>query len=166
MLYILFWVNAVNITDGLDGLACGCYLITFGGILLATTLIAQIKTEMVIPSAALLGGCLGFLRYNKYPAKIFMGDIGSLSLGAYFGVFLCVNGLELVGLIAGGVFLIEFLSSLLQIVYFKITGKRLLLIAPLHHHFQFKDIPEPKITIRFWLGSIGFGILATLLYLK
>jgi phospho-N-acetylmuramoyl-pentapeptide-transferase len=169
--------NAVNITDGLDGLAAGCLAIAT----LAYTIIAYVagrvdwtgyleipyvstSAEFAVCGAAILGACMGFLWFNCHPAQIFMGDSGSLALGGSLGLIACITKQELLIFLVGGIFVIEVLSSLLQIVYFRLFGRRILSIAPLHHHFQFQEIPETKITQRFWIIAIILAVasLATL----
>ncbi|MBL8694210.1 MAG: phospho-N-acetylmuramoyl-pentapeptide-transferase [Planctomycetes bacterium] len=158
--------NAVNITDGMDGLAAGCALVA--GISLAVLCYVagsprladyfivptiQGAAEMSILAAALVGGCLGFLWFNCYPAQVFMGDTGSLPLGAMLGYLALVSRQELVLPVIAGIFVVEAGSSYLQIVWFKRTGRRLFPIAPLHHVFQLRQYPEPKIVIRFWIAA-------------
>ncbi len=172
--------NAVNLTDGMDGLASGCTLIVAGVFMLLAWIVGVAKwagifdlplvagsAEMTILCAALLGGCLGFLWYNAHPAQVFMGDTGSQPLGALVGYVAVVTRQELLLLIAGGVFVIEALSVLLQIGYFKLTiphggmeGRRLFRCAPLHHHFHLSGWAESKVVTRFWLLGIIFAALA------
>lgn len=169
--------NAVNITDGLDGLAAGCMVIAafaYGVIAYVagradfTTYLeipfVRSSAEMTVTCTAVLGACLGFLWFNCYPAQIFMGDVGALPLGALLGLVACVTKQELLLLLVGGVFVIEVFSSLAQIVAFRFFGRRIFLIAPLHHHYQFKNLPESKIVLRFWIvGAIlAVASLATL----
>lgn len=142
--------NAVNLTDGLDGLAVGVTsLATLGYLFIGK---AWGLTEVSIFSAALLGSCLGFLFFNLYPARVFMGDTGSLALGGALGALAILTKTELFLLVLGGVYVLEALSVILQVVYFKITGgQRLFLMAPLHHHFELKGWREPRIVLFFWL---------------
>jgi len=179
-LYILFAMlvivgssNGVNLTDGLDGLAIGICVICFaclaifvyaaGHVYIAKYLhIAYIPKvgETAIFCGSLVGAGLGFLWYNAYPAQIFMGDVGSLSLGAVMGFISILCKQELVLLILGGLFVFETVSVILQVGYFKITGgKRIFRMAPLHHHFELKGVPESKIVIRFWILAILLGML-------
>ncbi|ODS33416.1 MAG: phospho-N-acetylmuramoyl-pentapeptide transferase [Candidatus Scalindua rubra] len=154
--------NAVNITDGLDGLAIGCTVIAG----LVFTLIAYIvgrvdfssylqvpyiagTGELSILCSALVGAGLGFMWFNCFPAQTFMGDIGSLPLGGMLGLIAIIVKQELLLFFIGSIFIVEALSVLLQVSVFKISGKRVFMCAPLHHHFQFKGWPEPKITVRF-----------------
>jgi phospho-N-acetylmuramoyl-pentapeptide-transferase len=164
--------NAVNLTDGLDGLAIGCIIFASfaygalayisGHIKLSSYLfITHIPNagELTIFSSALAGASLGFLWYNAYPAQIFMGDTGSLSLGGAIATIAIIIKKELLLFLVGGVFVLEALSVILQVAYFRLKGKRFFLTAPFHHHFQLKGIPEPKIIVRIWIIA---GILAIL----
>jgi len=167
-LVIVATTNAVNITDGLDGLAGGCLSIsTFAYAVVAYVVgrqdfsrhleIAYVSggAEVTVFCAAMLGATLGFLWFNSHPAQVFLGDSGSLPLGGALGLVACATKQEILLLLIGGVFVIEAGSSLLQILSFKTTGRRIFLIAPLHHHFQFRGLPETKITMRFWIvGAI------------
>ena len=169
--------NAVNLTDGLDGLAIVptamvagalaifCYL--SGNVIFADYL--QIPSiagtgEVAIFCAALVGAGLGFLWFNTYPAQVFMGDIGSLSLGASLGVVAVIVRQELVLFIMGGIFVLETVSVILQVASFKLTGKRIFRMAPIHHHFELKGWPEPRVIVRFWIISLVLVLigLATL----
>ena len=164
--------NAVNLTDGLDGLASGLLILSFGAFLIFAytcgTAIAPEFTAFVIPSAgeicvlcaAVIGGCLGFLWFNAPKAQVFMGDTGSLSLGALLGTIAVMTKHEILLAIVGGVFVMETISVMIQVAYFKKTGgKRFFKMAPIHHHFEQSGWPETTVTIRFWI--IGF-ILAAL----
>lgn len=172
--YILFVVlvivgttNAVNITDGLDGLAIGCVsfiALSYGIISYLTGHIEfsnylniyylEGSGELAIFCTAIAGAGLGFLWFNTYPATVFMGDTGSLALGGAIGVISVLIKKEILLLIVGGVFVFEVLSVLIQVISFKAFGKRVFLMAPIHHHFQLKGWPEPKITVRFWIVSV------------
>ncbi|MBA3537105.1 MAG: phospho-N-acetylmuramoyl-pentapeptide-transferase [Tatlockia sp.] len=170
--------NAVNLTDGLDGLAIMPIVMVAGALGVfayasSNALYAHYLSipyvpntgELTIFCSALVGAGLGFLWYNSYPAQVFMGDVGSLSLGAALGIVAIVVRQELVLLIMGGLFVIETLSVILQVGYFKYTGgKRLFLMAPLHHHFELKGWSEPKVIVRFWIITVVFVLcgLATL----
>jgi len=156
--------NAVNLTDGLDGLAIlptvmiGCALGVFayltGNIHFAKYLIIPHIPdvgEVVIICGAIAGAGLGFLWFNTYPAQVFMGDIGALGLGATLGTIAVIVRQELVLCIMGGVFVVETISVILQVVSFKLTGKRIFKMAPLHHHFELKGWPEPRVIVRFWI---------------
>jgi phospho-N-acetylmuramoyl-pentapeptide-transferase len=170
--------NAVNLTDGLDGLAIGPTVVAAGMLSLfvyvAGNIVFSRYLQMIfVPGvgdvavfcAAVAGGGLGFLWFNAYPAQVFMGDVGSLSLGGALGFVAVMCKQEFVLMIVGGVFVLETLSVILQVGYFKFTGgKRIFKMAPLHHHFELKGIPESKIIIRFWILSIllAFVALSTL----
>lgn len=157
-------VNSVNLTDGLDGLASGVTLIvlSFFGIV---ALNWGVSRSISVFAGALAGACLGFLVYNSYPAKIFMGDTGSMALGgAVAGLAIMLN-LPLIIPIAGGIYFIEALSVIIQVTSFKLTGKRVFLMSPLHHHFEQKGWKETKVVIVFWsvtvaLCLLGFASLA------
>ncbi len=166
--------NGVNLTDGLDGLAIGpmivagiCFAVFIyvaGNVQIAKYLqIAYVPGigEVTVFCGALIGAGLGFLWYNAYPAQIFMGDVGSLSLGGSLGFLAVLCKQELILLVVGGLFVAESLSVILQVGYFKLSGgKRIFRMAPLHHHFELKGIPESKIIIRFWITSILLGLAA------
>jgi len=170
--------NAVNLTDGLDGLATmpivmvagalGVFAYASSNIIYAHYLtIPYVPNagELTIFCAAIVGAGLGFLWYNSYPAQVFMGDVGSLSLGAALGIIAVIIRQELVLFIMGGLFVMETVSVILQVGYFKYTkGKRLFRMAPLHHHFELKGWPEPKVIVRFWILTVIFVLtgLATL----
>ena len=169
--------NAVNLTDGLDGLAILPTVLVSGalGIIAYLTGNYQFATylhipyisgagEMLIFTAALCGAGLGFLWFNTYPAMVFMGDVGALALGAALGVVAVIVRQEIVLVIMGGVFVIETLSVILQVASFKLTGKRIFRMAPLHNHYELKGWPEPRVIVRFWIITVMlvlFG-LATL----
>ncbi len=156
--------NAVNLADGLDGLAIGCttmialcllilsYL-TGHKVLADYLLIPHVPGagELTVFCGALAGASMGFLWYNSYPATVFMGDTGSLALGGAIGVVAVLIKKELLLVLVGGIFVMEALSVILQVASFKLTGKRIFLMAPIHHHFQLKGWPESKVTIRFWI---------------
>lgn len=170
--------NAVNLTDGLDGLAIMPIVMVAGALGVfayasSNAVYAHYLTipfvpntgELTIFCSAIAGAGLGFLWYNSYPAQVFMGDVGSLALGASLGIVAIVVRQELVLLIMGGLFVIETLSVILQVGYFKMTrGKRLFRMAPLHHHFELKGWSEPKVIVRFWIITVIFVLcgLATL----
>lgn len=165
--------NAVNLTDGLDGLAAGCiimvafaysvlsYLSGHAGFsaYLQISYISQ-SAELAVFCAGIAGAALGFLWFNAYPAEIFMGDTGSLSLGGALGVVAVLIKKEMLLLLAGGIFAAECVSVILQVASFKLRKKRIFLVAPLHHHFQVGGVPESKVTIRFWIISAILAILA------
>ena len=167
--------NAVNLTDGLDGLAVGCsstvafsYLImsyVAGHINFADYLnIPYVRGsgELAVFCGCMLGSCLGFLWYNCHPARMFMGDTGSLAIGGAIAMVAVLIKQELVLIIVGGVFVIEALSVILQVTSFKLTGKRILAMAPLHHHFEMKQWSETQVTVRFWILSMIFALLGLL----
>lgn len=183
--YILFVIlviagssNAVNLTDGLDGLAIGTVVmvaLAFGILSYVTgnvkfseyLLIPYVRGsgELAIFCASIFGAGLGFLWFNCYPASVFMGDVGSLALGGALGAVAIMIKKELLLVIAGGIFVLEALSVILQVASFKLTGKRIFRIAPLHHHFQFLNWPENKVIVRFWIVAILLALL-TLVTLK
>ena len=149
--------NAVNLTDGLDGLAAGTVML----VMIVMAAIAY-KTDMLnsaIVAAALAGACVGFLWFNSFPADIFMGDTGSLALGTALGGLAVLTKTEFLVLIIGGLFVIEALSVMIQVAYFKKTRKRIFLMAPLHHHFEKKGWSETKVVIRFWIVSGCFAAI-------
>jgi len=170
--------NAVNLTDGLDGLAIMPIVMVAGALGIFTYASSNVvyahylaipfvpnTGELTIFCASIVGAGLGFLWYNSYPAQIFMGDVGSLALGAALGIVAIVVRQELVLLIMGGLFVIETLSVIFQVGYFKYSGgKRLFRMAPLHHHFELKGWTEPKVIVRFWILTVIFVLcgLATL----
>ena len=165
--------NAVNLTDGLDGLAIGCTVIAAGALTVltyvssnsrwATYLEIQYITrvgELTVFCGALVGASLGFLWYNAHPAEVFMGDVGSLSLGGALGTIAVIIKQEILLFFVGGIFVIEALSVILQVGSFKLRGKRIFRMAPIHHHFELKGWAEPKIIVRFWIISIVLALVA------
>ena len=169
--------NAVNLTDGLDGLAIlptvlvagalGVFAYLTGNIIFSEYLFIPYipgAGELVVFLGAMVGAGLGFLWFNTYPAQVFMGDVGALSLGAALGVVAVMVRQELVLFIMGGIFVLETVSVMLQIASFRLTGKRLFRMAPIHHHFELKGWPEPRVIVRFWIISVMFVLigLATL----
>jgi phospho-N-acetylmuramoyl-pentapeptide-transferase len=159
--------NAVNLTDGLDGLAVMPTVLVAGALavfayaaghsqIASYLLIPHIPGvgELVIFCGALVGAGLGFLWFNAYPALVFMGDVGALALGAALGVVAVAARQELVLFIMGGVFVLETVSVMLQVMSFKLTGKRIFRMAPLHHHFELKGWPEPRVIVRFWIVTV------------
>ncbi len=180
ILYIFFMVfvivgtsNAVNLTDGLDGLAIGPALTSIsafsifsyiaGNAVLSNYLFLPYiegSGEIAVFLMALLGAGLGFLWFNSFPADIFMGDSGSLSIGAVLGTVAIITKQELTLVIVGGIFVVETLSVIIQVAYFKLTGRRIFLMAPIHHHFERLGIPENKIVVRVWIISIILAIIA------
>jgi len=176
-----FWIvgfsNAVNLTDGLDGLAImptvlvagalGVFAYVSGNAVFSQYL--QIPAvpgagELAIVCAAIAGAGLGFLWFNTYPAMVFMGDIGALALGAALGAIAVIVRQELVLVVMGGVFVLETVSVMLQVASFKLTGRRVFRMAPIHHHFELKGWPEPRVIVRFWIISVVLVLvgLATL----
>jgi phospho-N-acetylmuramoyl-pentapeptide-transferase len=164
--------NAVNLTDGLDGLATGCTITVAstyailayaaGNIGIASYLdlpFYRQSEELTILCTALAGAGLGFLWFNCHPAKVFMGDTGSLSIGGTLGVVAICCKQELLLIVIGGIFVIEALSVILQVLSFKLTGKRILLMSPLHHHFELKGWKENTVIVRFWIMSLMFAFL-------
>lgn len=154
--------NAVNLTDGLDGLATSNFAIT----MIACTLICIItkQTDLAIISASVTGACIAFLYYNRYPAKVFMGDTGSLALGGLLGVLAVIGKFELWILLIGILFCIETLSVIIQVTSYKLTGKRVFKMSPIHHHFELCGWSENKIVFVFSLVTLIFGILAVTLF--
>jgi len=173
MLVVVASSNAVNLTDGLDGLAIGCVCfisITYAifSYVSGHAEIAKYLRILYIPGsgeltvfcASMVGASLGFLWFNSHPATIFMGDTGSLALGGALGIVAVLIKKELLLLLVGGIFVIEALSVLMQITSFRLKGKRIFLMAPLHHHFQLKGWSESKTIIRFWILAIIFALLS------
>lgn len=153
--------NAVNITDGVDGLASGTMAVAAGAYAIVSHILGY--PEIALFSGTIAGACLGFAWFNAHPAAVFMGDTGSLALGASLGVVSILTRTPLLLPIIGGLFVIETLSVIIQVVYFKLTnGKRFFKMAPLHHHFELKGWEEPKVMIRFWLIGLVFGVLGLL----
>ena len=166
-LYLVFcWLmiaglsNAVNLTDGLDGLAGGPSMIA----MLAMAAMAFLHGDVNL--SIFCTACLGFLWFNCYPASIFMGDTGSLALGAAFACTSIMTNTEVVSLIIGGLFIVETLSVMIQVVYFHFTHKRVFLMAPIHHHFEKKGWAETKVVIRFWIVAAAFGALGLALFFQ
>jgi len=182
VLVVVWTSNSVNLTDGLDGLAIGPVIINGGTYLVwaylagATFGIANVAQRFVvaryldIPAVAsvgelsvycgaTVGAGLGFLWYNTYPAQVFMGDVGSLALGGGLGMCAVFTKNELLSVILGGVFFLEAVSVVVQVASFKLTGKRIFLMAPIHHHYEKKGWPEPKIIVRFWIVSILLALV-------
>ena len=165
--------NGVNLTDGLDGLAIGPVLIAAGTFLILSYAaghlgIAEYLAIKYVPGSghlaifcgALIGGGLGFLWFNASPAQLFMGDVGSLALGGALGTMAVLIRQEFLLPIVGGIFVVETLSVMIQVAYFKMTGKRVFLMAPIHHHFEKLGWPEQKIVVRFWIVSAILGLVA------
>jgi phospho-N-acetylmuramoyl-pentapeptide-transferase len=171
--------NGVNLTDGVDGLAAGTGMIALFS-LTAMNIVAFIrsgqrpelaglraeKQDLAILGAALLGAAIGFLWYNAFPAEVFMGDTGAMALGGAIGAFAIMMKIELLLLLVGGIFVIEALSVMIQVYAFKKWGKRPLLMAPLHHHFEMKAWSETKIMVRFWIAAGILGASAFAIYYR
>ncbi|MCO5143394.1 MAG: phospho-N-acetylmuramoyl-pentapeptide-transferase [Oligoflexia bacterium] len=173
MLVIVGASNAVNLTDGLDGLAIGPVITTAGTFLLLAYVAGHSKIaqyleipyiagagELSVFAAAMAAAGLGFLWFNTHPAQVFMGDVGSLALGGAIGSLAVITKNEILLLIVGGVFVMEALSVMIQVASFKLRGKRVFKMAPIHHHFELKGWAEPKVIVRFWIISILLAILA------
>jgi phospho-N-acetylmuramoyl-pentapeptide-transferase len=159
--------NAVNLTDGLDGLAVMPTVLVAGALAVFVYAAGHVKIadylliphipevgELVIICGALVGAGLGFLWFNAYPAQVFMGDVGALALGAALGVVAVAARQELVLFVMGGVFVVETISVMMQVISFKLTGKRIFRMAPIHHHFELKGWPEPRVIVRFWIVTV------------
>lgn len=183
-LYISFAVfvvvamsNGVNLTDGLDGLAIGPVMINAGTYLIwayvaGTVLFGQQlahyldipgtpeMSELAVFGAAVVGAGIGFLWYNTYPAQVFMGDVGSLALGGGLGMMAVLTKTELLSILIGGIFVVEIVSVITQVAWYKTFGRRIFLMAPIHHHFEKKGWPEPRIIVRFWIISILLALVA------
>ncbi len=173
MFVIVGTANAVNLTDGLDGLAIGPVLIASATFMIFCYLAGNYRFasylqipfvkgsgELTVLCGALVGSGMGFLWFNTYPAQVFMGDVGSLSLGAALGTIAVITKQEFLLVIVGGIFVIEALSVIIQVVSFRIRKKRVFRMAPIHHHFELKGWAEPKIIVRFWIIGIILGLIA------
>jgi phospho-N-acetylmuramoyl-pentapeptide-transferase len=165
--------NAVNLTDGLDGLAIGCTVIAAGALTVLTYVSSNYRWasyleiqyiprvgELTVFCGALVGASLGFLWYNAHPAEVFMGDVGSLSLGGTLGVIAVIIKQEVLLFFVGGVFVIEALSVIFQVGSFKLRGKRIFRMAPIHHHFELLGWSESKVIVRFWIAALVFALFA------
>ncbi|HHW06610.1 MAG TPA: phospho-N-acetylmuramoyl-pentapeptide-transferase [Clostridia bacterium] len=153
LLVLVATTNTVNLTDGLDGLAAGTMLFAALGYAVISWFAGH--DGLTVFSLALAGGCLGFLVYNRYPAKVFMGDTGSLALGGALGMLAILTGTELLLFIIGGIFVAEALSVIIQVLSFRFTGRRVFRMSPLHHHFELSGWHETKVVAVFWLvGSL------------
>jgi phospho-N-acetylmuramoyl-pentapeptide-transferase len=172
MLVIVGASNAVNLTDGLDGLAIGPMIIASGTYLLFAYVAGHARVaeylqisnvqgagELAVLCGAMVGSGLGFLWFNSYPAQVFMGDVGSLSLGGALGTIAVITKQEIVLTIVGGIFVMEALSVIFQVTSFRLYGRRIFRMAPIHHHFELKGWPEPKIIVRFWIISIILALV-------
>jgi phospho-N-acetylmuramoyl-pentapeptide-transferase len=165
--------NAVNLTDGLDGLAIGCTVIAAGALTVLTYVSSNARWasyldiqyiprvgELTVFCGALVGASLGFLWYNAHPAEVFMGDVGSLSLGGTLGVIAVIIKQEILLFFVGGIFVIEALSVILQVSSFKLRSKRIFRMAPIHHHFELLGWSESKVIVRFWILALVFALFA------
>lgn len=165
--------NAVNLTDGLDGLAIGCVVVAAGALTVLTYLSSHARFaeyldiqripqvgELTIFCGSVVGASLGFLWYNAHPAELFMGDVGSLALGGVIGVTAVIIKQEILLLFIGGIFVIEAASVIIQVVSFKLRGKRVFRMAPLHHHFELMGWSESKIIVRFWIAALVFALFS------
>ena len=173
MLVLIAASNGVNLTDGLDGLAIGSTLVA-GATYAVFTYVAGNRVvaeylqytpqpgagEVTIFCGALVGASLGFLWFNSYPAEVFMGDVGSLALGGAIGIVAVLSKQELLLILVGGLWVMEVMSVILQVASFKLTGKRIFRMAPLHHHFELLGWKEPKVIVRFWILSVLFALLS------
>jgi phospho-N-acetylmuramoyl-pentapeptide-transferase len=174
LLVIVATANAVNLTDGLDGLAMGPATIAAAfyaifAYLAGNAIIARYLKITFVPGVgevsvflgALVGAGIGFLWFNSYPAQVFMGDVGALALGGVLGTAALATKQEILLVLVGGLFVVEALSVILQVGFFKVTnGRRIFRMAPIHHHFELKGWPEPKVIVRFWIIAIVLGILS------
>ena len=165
--------NAVNLTDGLDGLAIGCVVVAAGALTMVTYVSSHSRFatyldiqyiprvgELTILCGALVGASMGFLWYNAHPAEVFMGDVGSLALGGTIGVIAVIIKQEILLFFVGGVFVLEAVSVILQVGSFKLRGKRIFRMAPIHHHFELIGWSESKIIVRFWIAALVFALFA------
>jgi len=165
--------NAVNLTDGLDGLAIGCTVITAGALTVLTYVSSNFRWanyleiqyiprvgELTVFCGALVGASLGFLWYNAHPAEVFMGDVGSLALGGTLGTIAVIIKQEVLLVFVGGIFVVEALSVILQVGSFKLRGKRIFRMAPIHHHFELLGWSESKVIVRFWIAALVFALFA------
>jgi len=165
--------NAVNLTDGLDGLAIGCVVVAAGALTILTYVTSHAGFssyldlqhlpevgELTVFCGALVGSALGFLWYNAHPAEVFMGDVGSLALGGSIGMVAVAIKQEILLFFVGGVFVLEAVSVILQVASFKLTGKRIFRMSPLHHHFELTGWSESKIIVRFWIAALVFALFS------
>jgi phospho-N-acetylmuramoyl-pentapeptide-transferase len=172
LLVIVGTSNAVNLTDGLDGLATGCTATVAATYAVLVYVAGNIKTatylqvpfvpyagELAVLCVALLGACLGFLWWNAHPARVFMGDTGSLAIGGMLGAVAICCTQELLLVIVGGVFVMEAMSVILQVASFKTTGRRIFKMSPIHHHFELSGWKENTVIVRFWILSVLFALL-------
>src|SRR5690349_18967902 len=173
MLVLVGSSNAVNLTDGLDGLAIGCTVIAAGALTVLTYVSSNYRwatyldiayiprvAELTVFCGALVGASLGFLWYNAHPAEVFMGDVGSLALGGTLGLIAVIIKQEILLFFVGGIFVLEALSVILQVGSFKLRGKRIFRMAPIHHHFELAGWSESKVIVRFWIMALVFALFA------
>ncbi len=177
VLFLIFVIvgasNAVNLTDGLDGLAIGCVVVAASALTVLTYVTSYAKAanyldfqhipqvgELTIFCGSVVGAALGFLWYNAHPAEMFMGDVGSLALGGVIGVTAVIIKQEILLLFIGGIFVIEAVSVIIQVGSFKLRGKRVFRMAPLHHHFELMGWSESKIIVRFWIAALVFALFS------
>lgn len=173
LLIIIGSSNSVNLTDGLDGLAAGTAVLVIGTLAIFAYIAGNVKFstylqfvyipdigEISVFLAALAGAVMGFLWYNVYPAEVFMGDVGSLTIGGLIGVVAVLIKIELLLVIIGGLFVLEAMSVILQVSSYKLRKKRIFKMAPLHHHFELKGWKEPKVVVRFWIIAIMMALIA------
>jgi phospho-N-acetylmuramoyl-pentapeptide-transferase len=157
VIFMLGFTNAVNFTDGLDGLLSGTAAIAFGA--LAIIALYRTEPEAAMFSAAMIGAVLGFLIFNAHPAKVFMGDTGSLGIGGGLVAVAILTKTEILLVIIGGIFVIEILSVVIQVISFKTTGKRIFKMSPIHHHFELSGWSEWRVVITFWCVGLVFAVL-------
>jgi phospho-N-acetylmuramoyl-pentapeptide-transferase len=155
--------SAVNLTDGLDGLAAGCAAIVLLSFI-AITFITTGQRDLAVLSACLVGACIGFLWFNSFPAQIFMGDTGSLFLGGAIAGLAVMTKTEVLLIVLGGIFVVEALSVVIQVISFQAFRKRVFLMAPIHHHFELQAWSETKIILRFWIVAAVFSAIGFTLY--
>lgn len=166
--FVVGMVNAVNLTDGLDGLASGVSIFSFAGFVFVGMVLAQLYPVFSqLPQLAIImvGVCIGFLFYNRYPARVFMGDTGSMALGGAIVGLAVISHMEILLIGFGLVYLAEAISVMLQVFWFKLSGKRLFLMSPLHHHFELKGMKETKVTMLFCLASAACMLLTLLIFM-
>ncbi len=177
MIVVVGTSNAVNLTDGLDGLAIGPVIINAGTYLIYAYVTGasfarfelaryldlpplRSTGELAVFCGAMIGSGVGFLWYNTYPASVFMGDVGALALGGGLGMLALITKNELLSVLLGGIFVVEAVSVIVQVVWFRSTGKRIFLMAPIHHHFEKKGWAEPKVIVRFWIISVMLALIS------
>lgn len=162
LLVLVATTNTVNLTDGLDGLAAGTMFFAAVGYLVIGWFLSN--ENLMLFAGAVAGGCLGFLVFNRYPAKVFMGDTGSLALGGALGMMAILTGTELLLFIIGGIFVAEALSVIIQVLFFRYTGRRVLRMSPLHHHFELSGWHETKVVAVFWLVAMLLAVAAVVVF--